>query len=340
MKRICSTVAKLVSAAALVLLASLNVAFAAEECGGTSLVTQLKQEQPEKYAEFRAEADKIENSGAILWKITPPDGAAPSYLFGTIHVSDPRVTKLPAEAEVAFDKAKVVALELKEAADPKKIVTAMAGHLGLMLLPAGKSLTGMLDDNSEEPVVKAALGKLGLPLSALDKMRPWVVATMLSIPRCEQTRAAKTEGALDTRLAKQALKDGKTLVGLETIGDQLEAFNAISLDMQKTFLVDTARVYDKVDDVFETLIELYLAHDVAALTPLMATITGKADYAEEMSGFNEALIERRNHHMATAAAPLIDKGDAFIAVGALHLPGKSGLVALLREAGYKVEPVN
>jgi uncharacterized protein YbaP (TraB family) len=56
--------------------------------------------------------------------------------------------------------------------------------------------------------------------------------------------------------------------------------------------------------------------------------------------FEEELIDKRNKRMAERSKPLIDKGNAFIAVGALHLPGKTGLVELLRSAGYKVIPVN
>ncbi len=317
-----------------------HAAAAAEPtCGGASIVDQLHQDA-EKYAAYRREADKIVNSGAILWKITGQGGAEPSWLFGTIHISDPRVTDLPPAAAKAIDGARVVALELKEAADPDKITAEMASVAHLMLLPDGENLTGMLDDGSEEAAVEKALAGLGVPLAALDRMRPWVVATMLSIPACEQARAAATGGALDTVIGKRALAANIELVGLETVADQLGAFNAIPLDLQKTYLVDTARVADRIEDVFETMIQLYIARDVAAIMPLMAVIMDKPDYGSELKGFNEAMIETRNRRMAKAAAPLIDDGAAFIAVGALHLPGKDGLVALLRQAGYRVEPVN
>ncbi len=55
-----------------------------------------------------------------------------------------------------------------------------------------------------------------------------------------------------------------------------------------------------------------------------------------MPQFQEKMITSRNRHMAEAAAKYLDKGNAFIAVGALHLPGADGLVELLRQAGYTV----
>ena len=51
------------------------------------------------------------------------------------------------------------------------------------------------------------------------------------------------------------------------------------------------------------------------------------------------IITDRNVNMRNRAKPLIDRGSAFIAVGALHLPGKNGLVTLFRDAGYTVTPV-
>ena len=52
------------------------------------------------------------------------------------------------------------------------------------------------------------------------------------------------------------------------------------------------------------------------------------------------LITDRNLRMRDRMLPLLEKGRAFIAVGALHLIDRNGLVELLRTAGYKLTPVN
>jgi hypothetical protein len=95
-----------------------------------------------------------------------------------------------------------------------------------------------------------------------------------------------------------------------------------------------------MEDLFATMAELYLQRRVAlieALSRVLGDRTGIS--AAGYAAFNDSLVDRRNAVMIARAVPLIDKGGAFIAVGALHLIGDKGLVARLREKGYAVTRV-
>lgn len=94
---------------------------------------------------------------------------------------------------------------------------------------------------------------------------------------------------------------------------------------------------DRIEDVNETMVALYLRGDTGMFWPFFrAVLPGGTDDDEGYAAFEEAMVKARNRTMMERAVPILAEGGAFIAVGALHLPGPQGLVALLRRAGYRV----
>jgi hypothetical protein len=95
-----------------------------------------------------------------------------------------------------------------------------------------------------------------------------------------------------------------------------------------------------MEDLFATMAELYLRRRVALIEALSRVLGDRTGISEEgYAAFNDLLVDRRNKVMVARAVPLIDEGATFIAVGALHLIGDKGLVALLRDEGYAVTRV-
>ncbi|MGQ3293384.1 MAG: TraB/GumN family protein, partial [Shinella sp.] len=143
------------------------------------------------------------------------------------------------------------------------------------------------------------------------------------------------------RLARDALADGKTLKGLETLIEQISALDSLPIEPQVEGLVQTLALGDTLKDVIETMSQLYLAGDTGMIMPMMRaaapqTDDDKAAYAD----FEQRIIIDRNHTMAERAAPILANGNVFIAVGSLHLPGAEGVVELLRKQGFTVTAVN
>ncbi len=89
----------------------------------------------------------------------------------------------------------------------------------------------------------------------------------------------------------------------------------------------------------ETTTALYLKGEIGMIMPTLRKIVPDSLSEEDYELFLKYLISDRNHVMADRAVPIIDKGNAFIAVGALHLPGKEGIIELLRAKGYLVTPL-
>jgi uncharacterized protein YbaP (TraB family) len=100
------------------------------------------------------------------------------------------------------------------------------------------------------------------------------------------------------------------------------------------------KYYDRADDLVETMVRLYLDRRMGALWGFQVALAAKAGVSQSsFAGFRQALIVDRNQRMRDAALGYLEKGRAFIAVGALHLPESTGLVALLRAAGYTLMAV-
>jgi uncharacterized protein YbaP (TraB family) len=109
------------------------------------------------------------------------------------------------------------------------------------------------------------------------------------------------------------------------------------MEFHMTGLIETARLGDRMDDVIETMIVLYEREDTGMFWPLFRAVLPSVGEDEAgYAAFDEALITSRNRTMAEHAGPILARGNAFIAVGALHLPGPAGLVELFRKAGYTV----
>jgi uncharacterized protein YbaP (TraB family) len=324
-----------------VLFFGLLPAIAAEPplCQGRNLLDDLKTRDAKAYEKVMAEATATPNGEAILWKIeakTP--GTPPSWLLGTAHLTDPRITTLSEKAHDALDGARVVALELAEATDQQRLAMATMGQARFLVMPPGKSMWDLIPD-ADEAAIKANPNLSQDRAATLDVLQPWVVAASLSIPVCEQRRQAAGLATLDITIGGLALKRGISVEGLEKVEEQLGVFAKMPLDTQAKYLIAVARSSVHMTDYFETLIALYQRRQLAALMPLSKYIDPAANDVEVMGFFEQDLIAKRNRTMHERAQALIDGGNAFIAVGALHLPGKDGLVELLRKSGYTVTAV-
>lgn len=260
----------------------------------------------------------------LLWEIGSPD-SSPSYLFGTIHSEDPGVIGLAPTVERAFNGCREVVLEVNLDAE------AMVVGSTAMLLTDGRRLSEIVGKSLFEQT-SAALRTRGIPDVVTERMKPWAAATALSMPVPETGRV------LDVVLFQRAQQAGKPLHGLETIAEQLEVFDGLPLEDQVGLLRDAVEQVDGLDAMLAELLVAYKRQDLAAMMAIneAAMATGDQRLAGE---FQRRLIVDRNHRMAERMEPWLNQGGAFVAVGALHLPGEQGIVSLLRQRGYSVRAV-
>lgn len=320
----------------LLVLTSLSPARAesGNECPGVDLLADLKGRDPKAYEAIAREAAETPNGKGIFWKIEK-DGLAPSYLLGTMHVTDPRVLKMPKGAPEALAASSTIVIESDEILDDKKAAAALLLRPDLTMFTDGTSITDHLS-TEDATRLEAGLQQRGIPLATVLRMQPWIISSFVALPGCEVARKAKGASFLDRHVAEEAIRAGKNVVGLETLAEQLRAMADLPTEFHLQALIETLELGDKMDDVIETMTTLYLSGDIGMTMPMLKFVA-PAQTGKDESGyaaFEKRIVTDRNHIMAERAGPVLAKGAAFIAVGALHLPGEEGLVELLKRQGY------
>lgn len=260
----------------------------------------------------------------VFYSVVSPEGRQ-NWLLGTIHSEDERVLAFPPVLEQALMQAETVGLEL---VPDREMLERLAAA---MRLPEGQRLSERLDEALYERV-RAALGDHGLDADRVDRLRPWAAALTLGQP------PVRTGRFMDLVLARQAAEHGAVSVALETMDEQLAFFTGLGEQAHVALLRQAVEDHERGLESFEALVGAYLAADLEQLQRQARCQLSQLPESVQQS-FRVQGITLRNIEMARRAQPLLDDGAALIAVGALHLPGEKGLVALLREQGNRVEAI-
>lgn len=261
----------------------------------------------------------------LFWKIER-EGAAPSYLLGTLHVSDPAVTTPKPHVEKAFRLAKRVCTEVEMDSDgiqeqQKILFYQGSGDLADVLGPQWYQRT------------QQAVRDYSISDANLRRMKPWVVAYLLSSPPPDNL-------LLDEKLFVNAVEQKKRVCGLETPQEQLKAFTQLSETQQVRMLQQTIRELGQIRQTYHELYTAYLNEDLAKLVELsMQTPWDQGVDADTIRRFIQQLTVERNALIVKRMLPHLVDGNTFFAVGALHLPGTQGILQLLESEGYRISRV-
>lgn len=260
---------------------------------------------------------------SLLWKISGNGLDAPSYLYGTIHVTCDAT--LDATTKTAMDKTQQLYLEL-DMDDPSMMTAMMTG----MMMKDGNTMSA-LASAEDFALVDAYLTKnLGISAKMFDSMKPFMISTMLlpSLMNCPMQ-------SVEDELMKLSKAQGEEIFGLETVAEQLAIFDAIPYKEQMDELVESVKnqfVDEKkqIDEMFR----VYAAKDLNAMLELVDEEDGI------MAAHQDKLLADRNIKWIPKIGTIAKQKPTFFGVGAAHLAGENGVIALLRKAGFTVEAVN
>lgn len=264
----------------------------------------------------------LKHGKGVLWQISK-SGQPDSYVFGTIHITDPEVLALPESVSRALNESEQFVMEALPDTDQLLLMSSM------MFFQDGQRLSDLVDDSILLKTYDILSAYTMMP-EVVEEMKPWTAFLIINYP-------PKSEDALDLILLSMARQNGASVIGLETLEEQAQLFDQLTLEEQVTLLTDTVCHYDVVKNDFTIMKQLYLKRDLAALFQ-HANRFGMID-EPLYKALMKRLIQDRNRSMVERMQTILPKGKTFVAIGAMHLSGDDGVLALLEQQGYKVSVI-
>ncbi len=258
----------------------------------------------------------------LLWRLSK-SGSPPSHVFGTIHVAERHVSAQLAQVKEVLAGSEVLVMEAVFDADGIELLRKM------MLFEGDTQLGAVIPADLYTRTLEI-LNAYHITEQQLSRMKPWAAYLTMSYP-------ADLGIILDQRLLQLAEAAGIDAEGLESLEEQGQLFNNFSLAEQVRLLTDAVCHRQLMESDFAQMIALYTAGDLAGLSAYGQRYAFADNTLYET--LTEKLLTRRNRLMVERMQTALATGNAFIAVGALHLPGAEGVLALLQQHGFVITPV-
>jgi uncharacterized protein len=269
---------------------------------------------------FAASQFALAADNGLLWKLEAPGGKV-SYLLGTMHTDDQRVTEFSPKISEAFNKTEAFMMETLPPRNPS-----------IFMMKQG-TVAEMLTEKEFDQVRELA-DFHSMHIEAAMHMKPWLLAVIFDLPK------PKALYSMDELLMAKAEEQDKKIIGLEKTSEHFSVLDAVSMDDQMVMLraVLKRSQKDKERD-FERLLKAYQSGDLKKIIDLDDKITGGMLPKAVWENMRVKLIDERNAGMAEGLVSEAKDQAVFAAVGASHLAGEGGLLGRLRAAGFVVTPV-
>lgn len=261
---------------------------------------------------------------SLLWKVSGKGLSAPSYLYGTMHLICKTELSFPPAVTNALHDAKTMCMEIDLMADGKEKMKSLIFNEA-----DDYSLKQLFNASDYSMVDRFFQDSLQYNIAMLDKAKPFMLTTLLlmkQVPCPSQEIAAP-----DRELATMATNQKIPIATFETVESQIALFDSIPDKIEAEMIVRLVKDIAHHDQEARILTDAWKKQDLDKLYQLVVQSPDLKDYQDLM-------LFRRNAAWVPQIRQLMDKGPIFVAVGAAHLAGNKGLIALLRKEGYTVEP--
>lgn len=268
-------------------------------------------------------------SNSLLYEISGNDLEKPSYLFGTYHLINSEFVKDKPRVYKAYQEADQVVVETEIDSSQLLAFTMKA------MMP-GKSLKTLLDEETYATIQEEVKNGMQVDLAMFDQFKPAYISTLLAVMYTNENNPwlKKYQGQpMDAFFAQEGKKQSKKVHLLETMMDQAEVlFSGTTVEEQAEDLKEMVNDKKATIELTQKLGRNYTNENLTGLEKL------GEEYKEQYGEMTE-LVDDRNIKWMDQLPQILSDGNAFIAVGALHLPGEKGLINLLQAKGYTVKPV-
>lgn len=277
-------------------------------------------------------AASTQASAQLLWKVENPETGKISYLFGTHHFAPVSMIDSVAGLREALQNSEKLygEIDMKLMSDPQVIM----GMQTRLTAPADSTLDKMITKAQLDSVAATWKRYTGMDMPAqLYMLKPAMLTTQFAaLQSAKALNGMNLSEQLDATMQDLARQAGKEVASLETLDFQLDLLYGASITEQAADLMKTIREDEENCRKTLELTNAYIKQDMNALEKVMI------EESEDIGSLDK-LIFNRNMNWAKILAPEMKGKQLIVVVGAGHLPGEKGLIALLGKEGYKVTPV-
>lgn len=271
---------------------------------------------------------------SLLWQISGLELQTPSFLFGTIHMINKADFFLPDGLKDALAGSDKITFEINM--EEMNNFSALMPVMMKMFMADGKTLKDLYTEE-EYTIVQEHFNKIGLPLAFLNRIKPMFLSMMASEDAMNMQNPEK-EGEIvsyEMELMKIAQTQKKAVDGLETAEFQMSLFDSIPYEAQAQMLMASIQSGSEESEgnQMEEMVKMYKDQDIQGMQRMV-----KGD-KDGISEYEELLLLSRNRNWIPVMEKMMAAKPTFFAVGAGHLGGEEGVIALLRKVGYTVVPV-
>ena len=269
-------------------------------------------------------------AASFYWEATAPSGGS-LFLLGSVHIGDGRALALDPRVEKAWQRSDALVVEVDTHALSPVDVLEITNRYGLM--PTERDLHDVVSADTYEEL-RAYLKKRHFPMEAANRMRPWLLAQVVSQLEY-QAAGYDAENGVDAWFLKRAA--GKPIVELESLDEQTALFASLSDALQEKLLREVLGDTSDFIAVTQAILRAWEQGDEATLAAL---VLGSRD-DPELATFYQRVFSERNHRMSDRLAELAADGRSrFVVVGAGHLIGPEGVPGLLAARGFQVKRIS
>ena len=270
-----------------------------------------------------------EGHPVTLWRAQGINNSV--YLLGSIHLLRAEDHPLPTVIDAAYNDAEALIMEL----DMDDLDAALTQQLFTQsgVLRDGMTLRGLMGEELYRRAAAAAEAG-DIPIDLLAQSKPWLAAITVEMMALYRIGFNPQLG-VEMHMTSRAVDDGKPIEGLETIEEQLDLLDGLSLDAQRALLIQTLEDTAHMDDSISEMIRAWRYGDIDFLE------SGLLDSFEQHEELNNRLVINRNERWVSQITELLDDDeDYLVIVGALHLVGDAGVPNLLAQKGVKIRQLS
>jgi len=264
------------------------------------------------------------DDNTLLWEISGNGLSAPSYLFGTFHMLCKDDIKFSNPLIQALNNSTEIYLEM-DMDDPATLFSGLM----LMNMKQGKKLKDLYTADEYKRVSDYFKDSMQTSIGLFQTMKPYFLMAMVY----PKMMPCKSISGIEEEIMKLAKEKDKEIKGLETMAFQASLFDSIPYETQAAELLNAIDSMANARIYFDSMIVSYKGQQMNEIERLL----NSKEYGAVEN--QDILLDKRNKNWVAQLKLIMKKKSVFIAVGAGHLIGENGLIALFRKEGYKVRPI-